>query len=79
MHRRSLFEKCGAYDTSLSIVADYEMLLRAGPRLNSAFLPQITVEMQGGGNSDNLSALAEADSYQRVFNGEGRRPHCRFE
>ena len=60
MHRRSLFEQYGEYDISLPIVADYEMLLRAGPNLRTAFLDEVTVEMQGGGNSDNLRAVDEA-------------------
>ncbi len=60
MHHRRFFEQYGQYEISLPIVADYEMLLRAGPRLPAAFLPQVTVEMQGGGNSDNLRAVDEA-------------------
>ena len=70
MHRRSLFEKYGKYDITLPIVADYEMLLRAGSRLKAAFLPEVTVEMQGGGNSDNLRAL---DEELRVKIGTGGR------
>ena len=60
MHRRSLFERIGTYDDKLRIVADYELLLRAGPSLKTAFLPQVTVQMQGGGNSDNLKGVNEA-------------------
>jgi glycosyltransferase involved in cell wall biosynthesis len=60
MHHRRFFEQFGQYDIKLPIVADYEMLLRAGPTLRTAFLPQVTVEMQGGGNSDNVKAIEEA-------------------
>jgi len=60
MHHRYLFEQFGHYDALLRIVADYELLLRAGKHLRAAFLPQVTVRMQGGGNSDRLDALDEA-------------------
>ena len=60
MHHRRLFEQYGAYDSSLRIVADYELLLRAGKNLPTAFLPQVTVRMQGGGTSDSLKALDES-------------------
>ena len=59
MHHRNLFETCGRYDVSLKIVGDYEFLLRAGKTLQTAFLPQVTVDMLGGGNSDNIRALDE--------------------
>ena len=60
MHHRKLFEQYGTYDISLRIVGDYELLLRPGESLKSAFMPQITVNMQGGGASDGLSALDES-------------------
>ena len=60
MHHRQLFAQYGQYDSSLIIVADYELLLRPGKHLRAAFLPQVTVRMQGGGNSDRLDALDEA-------------------
>ena len=60
MHHRQLFEQYGEYDSKLIIVADYELLLRPGKDLRAAFLPQVTVRMQGGGNSDRLDALDEA-------------------
>lgn len=59
MHRRSLFQQYGTYDTSLRIVADYEFLLRAKDTLRTAFLPQLTAEMQSGGASDSAAALRE--------------------
>jgi len=65
MHRRSLFERVGRYDDKLRIVADYELLLRAGPSLKTAFLPQVTVKMLGGGNSDNLKGVNETALVKR--------------
>lgn len=59
MHRRSLFDRLGRYDTSYRRVADYEFLLRARSGLNTAFMPMVTVAMQAGGVSDSRSALNE--------------------
>lgn len=59
MHRRSLFDRLGQYDTSYHFVADYELLLRAHDQLNSAFMPTVTVKMRAGGGSDSRKALKE--------------------
>ncbi len=59
MHRRSLFDRLGAYDTSYRIVADYELLLRAGPQLKAAYMPILTVMMRDGGVSRSRKALEE--------------------
>jgi glycosyltransferase involved in cell wall biosynthesis len=59
MHRRSLFDMLGTYDTSYRIVADYEFLLRARSELSTAFMPVTTVMMRAGGNSDCRKAFAE--------------------
>lgn len=71
MHHRSLFEQYGTYDTSLRIVADYELLLRARGDLRTAFLPQLTTEMLCGGASDSIAALRET---RRVKQNTGGRP-----
>jgi glycosyltransferase involved in cell wall biosynthesis len=60
MHRRSLFDRLGMYDTSYRIVADYEFLLRARDQLNTAYMPVITATMKAGGVSDSFHALREA-------------------
>lgn len=59
MHRRSLFDRLGAYDTSYRIVADYELLLRARDQLITAYMPITTVLMRAGGVSDGTAALVE--------------------
>lgn len=59
MHRRSLFDRLGAYDTSYRIVADYEFLLRARDRLNAAYMHTTTVRMRAGGLSDGNAAIEE--------------------
>ena len=59
MHRRSLFDRLGTYDTSYRIVGDYELLLRARSQLNAAYMPVVTVMMRGGGASNTSIALNE--------------------
>lgn len=60
MHRRSLFERYGLFNTSYRIAADYEFLLRPREHLRSAFTPATTVIMRAGGLSDSTAALHEA-------------------
>jgi glycosyltransferase involved in cell wall biosynthesis len=59
MHRRSLFDRLGTYDTSYRMVGDYELLLRARSQLNAAYMPVVTVMMRGGGVSTTRIALNE--------------------
>jgi glycosyltransferase involved in cell wall biosynthesis len=59
MHRRSLFDRLGAYDTSYRIVGDYELLLRARHQLKTSYMPAITVVMKYGGISTSRVALVE--------------------
>jgi glycosyltransferase involved in cell wall biosynthesis len=72
MHRRSIFEQYGTYDTSYRMTADYELLLRARSDLKSAFLPRLTAEMQGGGATDSVAALYEA-SRAKIETGRRHR------
>ncbi len=60
MHRRSMYDSLGMYDSSYRMVGDYELLLRAGSQLRTAFMPIVTVMMRAGGVSGASSALAEA-------------------
>jgi glycosyltransferase involved in cell wall biosynthesis len=59
MHRRSLFERLGKYDTSYRMVADYELLLRARSQLRTAYMPVTTAMMRAGGVSCSRKALIE--------------------
>ncbi len=59
LHSRKLFQIYGNYDTSYKIVGDYEMLLRAGKNLQSAYLPIVTVRMSDGGISASIKAIKE--------------------
>ncbi|WP_082441256.1 glycosyltransferase family 2 protein [Sphingomonas sp. Leaf230] len=68
MHRRSLFDRVGLYDESFMITGDYELLLRAGHTLKTAFLNVITVQMGVGGISSGRSNrvfLETADAKRR--------------
>lgn len=51
LHSRSLFEKYGAFDTSYKIAGDYELLLRAGKNLQTAYVDEVTATMAWGGVS----------------------------
>jgi glycosyltransferase involved in cell wall biosynthesis len=59
MHRRSLFDRLGTYDTSYRIAADYELLLRARDQLRAAYLPVTTAIMKAGGMSFTGRAIKE--------------------
>jgi len=59
MHRRSLYDRLGAYDTSYRSAADYEFLLRARDELKAAYMPIPTVIMRAGGVSDTAVSLEE--------------------
>jgi glycosyltransferase involved in cell wall biosynthesis len=59
MHRRSLFDRLGSYNTSYRIVADYELLLRARSELNAAYMPVLTVNMRYGGVSSTHKMFQE--------------------
>ena len=61
LHRRTLYEHYGLYDTSYKICGDYEFLLRPGSSLRAAYLDDVTAEMKIGGTSDNcLESIHEA-------------------
>jgi glycosyltransferase involved in cell wall biosynthesis len=59
MHRRSMYDRLGTYDTSYRSAADYELLLRARHQLSAAYLPITTVLMRAGGVSGFRKALDE--------------------
>jgi glycosyltransferase involved in cell wall biosynthesis len=59
MHRRSLFDQYGNFDTSFRSAGDYEFLLRAGSKLKAAFTPMVTVMMRAGGASESTANLYE--------------------
>jgi glycosyltransferase involved in cell wall biosynthesis len=60
LHKKSLFEKYGYYDTQFKICSDSDFLLRAGKNLKGEFTNSITVNMQEGGVSDSFKAIWES-------------------
>jgi glycosyltransferase involved in cell wall biosynthesis len=72
MHRRTLYDRLVAYDTSYPSTADYELLLRARGQLNAAYMPVTTVMMRAGGMSDNPSALDEAKRAKIAAGGRNK-------
>jgi hypothetical protein len=69
MHRRSLFERLGTYDSSFGTAADYELLLRARESLKTAYMSNITVIMRAGGMTESRASLADATRAKIVSGG----------
>jgi glycosyltransferase involved in cell wall biosynthesis len=61
MHKKTLFERYGQFDTSYRLTGDYEFLLRPHAELRFAFMPIVTVLVRGGGISDCTRALYESN------------------
>lgn len=59
LHYRTLFVEHGYFDSSLRIVGDYELLLRAQDKLKAGFVNDIQGNMLDGGVSGNLNSLRE--------------------
>ena len=64
MHHRRLFERYGPFDPKFRIAGDYDFLLRAGPYLRAAFLPEVTLERGAHGISHQQAWRAYKESYQ---------------
>jgi glycosyltransferase involved in cell wall biosynthesis len=54
-HHRKLFERHGRFDERFRIAGDYEFLLRELLDNDPLFIPELVVEMAGGGMSDKRS------------------------
>lgn len=61
LHKKSLFNDYGFYNTSLKIASDYDFLVRCGSSLNNFFInePTIIIGANGISNSNYLMALRE--------------------
>lgn len=66
LHSKKLFEKYGMYNTDYKIVGDFELLLRPGKKLRTAFLDKTTVMYRSGGASDSYAAILEAHKASRT-------------
>jgi glycosyltransferase involved in cell wall biosynthesis len=54
-HHRKLFERHGRFDERFRIAGDYELLLREFLEHDPLFIPELVVEVAGGGISDQRS------------------------
>jgi glycosyltransferase involved in cell wall biosynthesis len=54
-HHRKLFERHGRFDQRFRIAGDYELLLRELLHHDPLFIPELIVEVAGGGISDRRS------------------------
>lgn len=59
LHNKYLFQEHGLFNIEYKIAGDYELLLRKGPKLKSAFIDKITIEVCEGGVSDSYLAIKE--------------------
>lgn len=60
MHKRTLFQQLGEFDSSYRIAGDYEFLLRPRSGLRTAFLPAATVYVRAGGVCYSPRVMYEA-------------------
>ncbi|WP_176441780.1 glycosyltransferase family 2 protein [Granulicella rosea] len=67
MYHRRLFQSYGRFDTTYRAAAEYEFLLRGLGFLQTAYLPQVTVETRAAGGS--ARALVEAQRAKRETGG----------
>jgi len=70
LHSRVMLDKLGKFDTTYRSAADYELLLRAGCTLQTAFVDEVVVRMSAGGVSDSFAGLYET---QRAKISSGAR------
>lgn len=61
LHKKSLFNDYGFYNTSLKIASDYDFLVRCGSSLNNFFItdPTLIIGANGISNSNYLLTLRE--------------------
>ena len=64
LHSRNIFKKVGTFDISYRIAGDYDLLLRLGPYLRTAFLPEIVVEVGRTGVSKRQVGRAYREAFR---------------
>ena len=74
MHRRTLFEACGAFDPAFRIAGDYEFLLRATKAQAPHFLGEllVTAMRQGGLSSNPAGTLKGLNEVYRAQTKNGQ-------
>jgi glycosyltransferase involved in cell wall biosynthesis len=79
-HHRKLFERHGRFDERFRIAGDYEFLLRELLEHDPLFMPELVVEMAGGGMSDrrsNVYRMQREVYVARYMHGLERTPPWR--
>jgi glycosyltransferase len=77
--RRSLYEKCGLFNTTLRSAADYELMLRflMKHEITLFYIPQIIIKMrQGGKSTASIGNRIKANLEDRkAWRMNGLKPH----
>lgn len=66
LHKRTLFEEIGLFNTQFRICGDYELLLRKQERLKCLYLDECVARMTTGGASYSMNALWEAHQIRKL-------------
>jgi glycosyltransferase involved in cell wall biosynthesis len=64
LHKKSLFNDYGFYNTSLKIASDYDFLVRCGSSLNNFFINEPTIIIGANGISNSNYLLTLREEYQ---------------
>lgn len=76
--KRSVYERFGCYNTSLSISADYELMLRHlyKHKVSTTYLPEVIVQMRTGGLSNKgwTSRLKANQEDRKAWKINGLKP-----
>lgn len=64
LHSRALLERVGPFDPAFRVAGDYDFLLRAGPQLQAAFLPEVVIDRGGSGVSQQAAWRAYREAYR---------------
>ena len=59
LHAKRLFEEVGLFDISYKIGGDYDLLMRKGRTMKTAFMDIVTIDVAEGGCSDSYAAIQD--------------------
>lgn len=72
LHNRLFFKEVGLYDTTYTIAADYEILLRKRDGLRARYMGDITAKMRDGGVSKRMISLVYKETMKAKINSGHR-------
>jgi glycosyltransferase len=77
--RRSVYERCGVFNTEIGSATDYELMLRLllKERITTAYIPETLVRMRvGGASNESLQARLKANRMdRRAWEVNGLKPY----